>query len=416
MFEDIAALLPELREFYEDLHRHPELSFAEVRTSGIMAQRLSDLGYDVTTGVGRTGVVATLDNGAGHTVLLRADIDALPVKEDTGLPYASTATGIDADGAEVPVAHACGHDMHATWMIGVATQLATHRDLWRGKVILTIQPAEEIGGGATAMIDDGLFERFGTPDVALGQHVTPAPAGWVLFRPGAVMTASDALKIVMHGRGAHGSAPEQSVDPVVMAASTIMKLQTVVSRNIAATDSAVVTVGTVRAGTKENIISDHAELTLSVRTFEPSVRDKVLAAISRIAHGEAHSCGAEQPPDITTLYSFPAVTNDAATTATVGEAFVEHFGADRAMEGPVATASEDFGLFGSRGGFPSMFWFVGGADPVIFQQALAANRINEDIPFNHSPRYAPIQDPTITTGIEAMLVAAMCWLAPDPVA
>jgi hippurate hydrolase len=416
MFDDIPALLPDLREFYEDLHRHPELSFAEVRTSGIMAQRLRDLGYEVTAEVGRTGVVATLDNGDGPTVLLRADIDALPVKEDTGLSYASTATGIDADGAEVPVAHACGHDMHATWMIGVATQLATHRNLWSGKVILAVQPAEEIGGGANAMIDDGLFERFGTPDVALGQHVTPAPAGWVLFRPGAVMTASDALKIVMHGRGAHGSAPEQSVDPVVMAASTIMKLQTVVSRNIAATDSAVVTVGTVRAGTKENIISDHAELTLSVRTFEPAVRDKVLAAISRIAHGEAHSCGAEQPPDITTLYSFPAVTNDAATTATVGAAFVEHFGADRAMEGPVATASEDFGLFGSRGGFPSMFWFIGGSDPVVFQEALAANRINEDIPFNHSPRYAPIQDPTITTGIEAMLVAAMCWLAPDPVA
>ena len=416
MFDDIASLLPELREFYEDLHRHPELSFAEVRTSAIMAQRLSDLGYEVTAGVGRTGVVATLDNGEGHTVLLRADIDALPVKEDTGLSYASTATGIDADGAEVPVAHACGHDMHATWMIGVATQLAKHRDLWRGKVILAIQPAEEIGRGAIAMIEDGLFERFGTPVVALGQHVTPAPAGWVLFRPGAVMTASDALKIVLHGRGAHGSAPERSVDPVVMAASTIMKLQTVVSRNIAATDAAVVTVGTVRAGTKENIISDHAELTLSVRTFEPSVRDKVLDAISRIAHGEAHSCGAEQPPDITTLYSFPAVTNDATTTITVGEAFVEHFGADRAMEGPVATASEDFGLYGSRGGFPSMFWFVGGADPGAWEQAFLADRINEDIPFNHSPRYAPIQDPTMTTGIEAMLVAAMCWLGHDPVA
>jgi len=296
MLQDIPSLLPELREFYEDLHRHPELSFAEVRTSGIMAQRLSDLGFEVTTGVGRTGVVATLDNGAGHTVLLRADIDALPVKEATGLSYASTATGIDSDGAEVPVAHACGHDMHATWLIGAATQLVKHRDAWQGKVILAVQPAEEIGGGATAMIDDGLFERFGTPDVALGQHVTPAPAGWVLFRPGPVMTASDALKIVMHGRGAHGSAPEQSVDPVVMAASTIMKLQTVVSRNIAATDSAVVTVGTMRAGTKENIISDHAELTLSVRTFESSVREKVLSAISRIARGEADACGAEQPP------------------------------------------------------------------------------------------------------------------------
>jgi len=413
MLDDIASLLPELREFYVDLHRHPELSFAEVRTSGIMAQRLSDLGYEVTSGVGRTGVVATLDNGEGPTVLLRADMDALPVKEATGLAYSSTAMGIDSEGAEVPVAHACGHDMHLTWLLGAATQLVKHREAWTGKVILTVQPAEEIGGGATAMIDDGLFERFGTPDVALGQHVTPAPAGWVLFRPGPVMTASDALKIVLHGRGAHGSAPEQSIDPVVMAASTIMKLQTVVSRNIAATDSAVVTVGTVRAGTKENIISDHAELTLSVRTFEPDVRKKVLGAISRIAHGEADACGAEQPPDITTLYSFPAVTNDATATSIVGEAFISHFGADRAMEGPVATASEDFGLYGLCGGFPSMFWFVGGADPVAWQAAFDANRINEDVPFNHSPRYAPVQDPTMTTGIEAMLVAAMCWLAPD---
>ncbi|HAN34669.1 MAG: amidohydrolase [Ilumatobacteraceae bacterium] len=412
MLDDIPALLPELRMLYEDLHRHPELSFAEVRTAGIMADRLRALGYEVTTGVGQTGVVATLDNGDGATVLLRGDIDALPVKEATGLAYASTAVGHDSDGKEVPVAHACGHDMHATWLIGVATLLATHRDAWRGRVILAVQPAEEIGGGATAMIDDGLFERFGTPDVALGQHVAPAPAGWVLFRPGAVMTASDALKIVMHGRGAHGSTPEQSVDPVVMAAATVMKLQTVVARNIAATESAVVTVGTLHVGTKENIISDHAELTLSVRTFEPAVRDKVLAAISRIAHGEAHSCGAPQPPDITTLYSFPAVTNDADTTHTVGAAFVEHFGPERAMEGPVATASEDFGLFGARGGFPSMFWFVGGTDPELWQKAFAANRVNEDIPFNHSAQYAPVQDPTISTGIEAMLVAAMCWLKP----
>ena len=293
------------------------------------------------------------------------------MKEDTGLTYASTATGIDADGVEVPVAHACGHDMHATWMIGVATQLAKHRDLWRGKVILAVQPAEEIGGGATAMIDDGLFERFGTPDVALGQHVTPAPAGWVLFRPGAVMTASDALKIVLHGRGAHGSAPEQSVDPVVMAASTIMKLQTVVSRNIAATDCS----GGHRRNRACRHEGEHHLRPCRVDAERADLRalgreTRCSTAISRIAHGEAHSCGAEQPPDITTLYSFPAVTNDAATTATVGAAFVEHFGADRAMEGPVATASEDFGLYGSRGGFPSMFWFVGGADPVDMEAGI----------------------------------------------
>jgi hippurate hydrolase len=343
-------------------------------------------------------------------VLLRGDIDALPVKEATGLAYASTAVGRDSDGNDVPVAHACGHDMHATWLIGVATQLAAHREAWSGKVIIVVQPAEEIGGGATAMINDNLFQRFGRPDIALGQHVAPAPAGWVLYRDGAVMTASDAIKIVLHGRGAHGSTPEQSVDPAIMAASMVMKLQTVVSRNIAATDSAVVTVGTVHVGTKENIISDHAELTLSVRTFDPAVRRKVLDAITRIAHGEAHSCGATQPPDITTLYSFPAVTNDADATRRVGAAFVDHFGSDRAMEGPVATASEDFGLYGAKGPCPSVFWFVGGADPVAWQTAFDAGRVNEDIPFNHSPRYAPVQDPTITTGIEAMLVAAMCWL------
>ncbi len=336
------------------------------------------------------------------------------MKEDTGLSYASTATGVDADGVEVPVAHACGHDMHATWMIGVATQLAKHRDLWRGRVILAVQPAEEIGGGATAMIDDGLFERFGTPDVALGQHVTPAPAGWVLFRPGAVMTASDALKIVMHGRGAHGAAPEQSVDPVVMAASTIMKLQTVVSRNIAATDAAVVTVGTVRAGTKENIISDHAELTLSVRTFEPSVRDKVLDAISRIAHGEAHSCGAEQPPDITTLYSFPAVTNDAATTT--------H--RRRRLRRALRCRSGDGRprCHGQRGLRSVRFARRFPVD-VLVRRRRRPGDLAGGVRRESHQRGHPVQPftastprsrtPPSTTGIEAMLVAAMCWLGRD---
>lgn len=413
MFDSIAGLMPDLEAFYEDLHAHPELSFAEHRTAGIMAERLGSLGYDVTTGIGGTGVVATMSNGEGPTVLLRADIDALPVKEATGLAYASEATAVNDDGETVPVAHACGHDMHATWLIGAATVLAAHRDQWTGKLLLVVQPAEEIGTGADAMIDDGLYERFGTPTVALGQHVVPSPAGSVLHRSGPIMAASDAMKITLHGHGGHGSSPHTTVDPVVMAASTVMKLQTIVSRDIDPGATAVVTVGTMHAGTKENIISDRAELTLSVRTFEPEVRERVLANIERIAEGEAASYGAPQPPEFDTMYSFPATENDPTATDVVAAAFDEHFGPQRSMQAPMATGSEDFGMFGRRGGYPSVFWFVGGTDPEQWNAASAAGRVNEDVPFNHSANFAPVQHPTMETGIETLITAALCWLSPD---
>lgn len=412
MFGDVHALLPDLRALYEDLHAHPELSFHEDRTAAVLADRLDDLGYDVHRGVGRTGVVAVLANGDGPTVLLRTDIDALPVAEDTGLPYASTVVTRDDHGHEVPVAHACGHDMHATWMIGAATLLADHRDAWSGRVLVVLQPAEEIGGGADAMVDDGIFERFGRPDVALGQHVAPAPAGWLVTRGGTMMAGSDALHVKLHGRGGHGSRPEQAVDPAVMAAATVMELQTVVSRNVAATEVAVVTVGTVHVGTKENIIAEDAELTLSVRSFEPAVRERVLASIERIVHGVAHTHGAPKPPEVTLRYSFPALRNDAEATATVTDAFAAHFGAGRVVGGPLVTASEDFGIFGDRGGFPSVFWLVGGTDADTYLTALAEGRVDQDIPNNHSPHYAPVQDPTIEAGVEAMVVAACCWLGP----
>lgn len=412
MFDAIDALLPDLQALYEDLHAHPELSFAEHRTAKILAKRLEVLGYAVTSGVGETGVVATLDNGAGPLVLLRADIDALPVEEDTGLSYASTVRAVGPDGQDVPVAHACGHDMHATWLIGVATLLATHRDQWSGRLLLVVQPAEELGAGALAMVDDDLFARFGTPDVALGQHLAPAPAGWVLTRSGPVMAASDALRVVMHGRGGHGSSPQNTVDPVVMAASTIMKLQTVVSRSVAPTDTAVLTVGSVHAGTKENIIASSAELALNIRTFVPAVRDRVLAAVQRIIDGEASSFGAPTKPEVHEIHSFPVTVNDADATDRVAAAFLDHFGAGRAMEGPMVTGSEDFGLFGARGSFPSSFWFVGGTDPDLWGAAFAAGRLEEDVPYNHSPQFAPVPHPTISAGIEAMATAALCWLAP----
>ena len=413
MLDSIPALIADLEGLYEDLHAHPELSFAEHRTATILADRLQALGYEVTRGIGGTGVVATLSNGEGPTVLLRADIDALPVREATGLAYASSATAVNDDGESVPVAHACGHDMHATWLIGAATAFASHLDQWQGRLLLVVQPAEEIGTGADAMIDDGLYERFGTPTVALGQHVVPSPAGTVLHRSGPIMAASDALRITLHGHGGHGSSPHTTVDPVVMAASTVMKLQTIVSRGIDPGATAVVTVGTLHAGTKENIIPDTAVLTLSVRTFEPAVRDRVLASIERIAAGEAASYGAPTPPDVDTLYSFPATENDPSATAIVAAAFDAHFGAERSMQAPMATGSEDFGMFGRRGGYPSVFWFVGGTDPNLWDQAVAAGRVESDIAFNHAPAFAPVQHPTMEVGIEAMITAAQCWLAPD---
>lgn len=413
MLDAVPALLPDLRELYEDLHAHPELSFQEHRTAGILADRLRALGYEVTTDVGRTGVVATLANGDGPTVLLRADIDALPVLEDTGLSYASTARGVDPDGRDVPVAHACGHDMHATWLIGTATLLADHRDAWSGTVMLIVQPAEELGAGALAMLDDGLYERFGTPVVALGQHAAPAPSGWVLHRAGPMMAASDSIEVTLHGRGGHGSAPQNTIDPAVLAASTVMRLQTIVSREVDPSETAVLTVGRLAVGTKENIIADRAELGISLRTFQPHVRDQVIAAVHRIVEGECQTAGCARKPEIEMGYTLPVVDNDAEATATVAAAFTEHFGPDRAMPGPVATGSEDFGHFGSRAGIPSVFWFVGVTDPELVRRAFENGTFAEDVPYNHSPHFAPVQDPSIQTGIEALVTAALCWLGPD---
>jgi hippurate hydrolase len=261
------------------------------------------------------------------------------------------------------------------------------------------------------MCDDGLFERFGTPVVGLGQHVVPGPAGWVLLRSGMTMAASDSLKVVLHGRGGHGSMPETTIDPVVMAASTIMRLQGVVSREIGATESAVLTVGTVHAGNRSNVIPERAELGLNVRTFDPGVRTRVLSAIERIIHGESAAAGASTPPDIEPVNSFPAVINDATATETVEKALAEHLSAERVVHSPMVPGSEDFGIFGERGGFPSTFWFVGGADHTTFFEALANDRVRDDIPSNHSPLFAPVQDPTIAAGVEAMYVAARQWLS-----
>jgi hippurate hydrolase len=286
------ALLPDLETFYKDIHAHPELSMEENRTAGKAAERLKAAGFDVTTGVGKTGVVGLLRNGDGPVVMLRADMDALPIEEATGLPYASKETATDSEGKTVPVMHACGHDMHVTWLVGAATLLARARDAWHGTLMPVFQPAEETAEGAQAMIDDGLFTRFPKPDVILGQHVMPSPAGAIGSRTGVITSAADSLQIRFFGRGAHGSMPQASIDPVVMGAATVMRLQTIVSREVAPTDAVVVTVGSLQAGTKENVIPDEAILKLNVRTYDEGVRERVLKAIKRIAEAEAAASGA----------------------------------------------------------------------------------------------------------------------------
>jgi amidohydrolase len=401
------ALLPELTELYQDLHRHPELSFQETRTAAEAARRLAEYGYQVTTGVGRTGVVGVLSNGDGPTVMLRADMDALPVREATGLDYASTATGVDADGRQVPVMHACGHDVHVTCLLGAAKLLAAASDRWRGTLLLVFQPAEEFGGGAEGMVADGLFERFGTPDVVLGQHVTSLPAGRLYARGGPAMAASDNLRITLHGRGAHGSKPEAGVDPVVMAASLVVRLQTIVSRVVAPSEAAVVTVGAMHAGLKENIIPDTAELMLTVRTFDPGVRDRVLDAIRRMARAEAQAAGAPREPEFSSLGDFPVTVNDEPATERLLDVFGTHFGADEVDTLPALYGSEDFGVFGSSAGVPSVFWFLGGWDRDDYAKAEVAGRVEEDIPSNHSPFFAPVIDPTLGVGVRALVVAAL---------
>src|SRR5436305_107728 len=357
------GLLPDLESVYKDIHSHPELSMQEERTAGIAAGFLRAAGYEVTTGIGKTGVVGLLRNGDGPTIMLRADMDALPVEEASGLPYASRITATDSDGKTVPVMHACGHDMHVAWLIGATTLFAQTRDAWRGTLMPVFQPAEETAQGAQAMIDDGLFKRFPKPDVILGQHVMCMPAGVVGGRIGATTSAADSLQIKLFGRGAHGSMPEASVDPVVMAASTVLRLQGIVSREVPPAEAAVVTIGVLQAGTKENVIPDEAIIKLNVRTFDEGVRKLVLAAIERIVNAEADASGAPRKPEITRLDTYSLTTNDPGATWRVRDAFRKYFPAERVQEAEPTSASEDFGSFGAQWGAPSVFWFVGGTDP-----------------------------------------------------
>lgn len=401
-----------LEPIYKDLHRNPELSLGEHRTAGIVAEALGSLGLEVISSVGGTGVVGILRNGDGPVVMLRADMDALPVLEDTGLDYASTARGTDPDGNDVPVMHACGHDMHVTALLGAVELLKQGSTRWKGTVVAAFQPAEEVAVGARAMVSDGLFDRAPRPSVVLGQHVAPLPAGMLGLHSGAAFAGADQLTITMHGRGGHGSRPETTIDPVVMAAATVMRLQSVIAREVAGGDSAVLTVGQIHAGTKHNIIPNEAVMGLSVRSSTVEVRERLMSGIERIVKAEAAASGAEREPEIVLEESLPVLVNDPAATARTRAAFHATFTQQAVMDPGPVTGSEDVGIISDAAGVPLCYWLLGGADPTQFAAAEAAGTMDRDIPSNHSPHFAPLINPTLETGIVALAVAATKWLDP----
>ncbi len=400
----------DLEALYTDLHRHPELSFQETRTAGVVARELAELGIDFEEGIGKTGVIGTIRNGEGPVVWLRADMDALPVKELTGLPYASTARGTDPAGTDVPVMHACGHDLHVTCLLGALERLLQTKDEWSGTIVAVFQPAEEYGAGSQAMIADGALERFPKPDIVLGQHVTPLPAGTIGVRSGTQMAASDGLTVTLLGRGGHGSRPHSTIDPVVMAAATVMRLQTIVSREVDPRDVAVVTVGSIHAGLKNNIIPAEAKLELSLRYPDEDARVRVLAKVERVVRAEAQASGADEEPVIEIDHSLPPTINDVHATAQLTLAFDRAFGEGTVVDPGMFTGSEDVSWFARESGAPLVFWFWGGIDQQKYADAKATDTIERDIPTNHSPYFAPVIQPTLDRGVDALVVAAREFL------
>jgi amidohydrolase len=396
--KEVESVYPDAHALYLDLHQNPELSSHELQTAAKLAGRLRGFGYEVTEHVGGTGIVAILKNGAGPTVMLRTELDALPVEEKTGLTYASKVRTKDDAGHDVPVMHACGHDLHVASIVGTAAIMAHSKNTWHGTLMLIGQPAEETISGAKGMLDDGLLTRFPKPDVAVAMHVgNLLPAGMVGIAPGIYNTNADSLRITIYGKGGHGSAPHTAIDPIVIAARTILALQTIVSREVKPSEMAVVTVGYIQAGTKNNIIPDQAELGLTVRTRKAEVRKQVLAAIARITKAEAEAAGAPRAPLIEHYEGTDLVYNDPVLAQRLKGVLEAALGKDNVvMEEPI-TGSEDFSYFVEQG-IPGFYFSLGGADPEKFAAAKAAGTM---LPSNHSPLFAPDVDPALRTGIVA---------------
>ena len=384
----------------ERLHAEPELSLQEFRTAAFIAERLEHLGFE-TLRIGSTSVVGVLRNGDGPVIAYRADTDGLPVEEQTGLPYASQATAM-LNGTEVPVMHACGHDVHMAVGLGTARRLSESMKHWRGTVLFIFQPAEEIGAGAKEMVASGLWDEAPRPEIVLGMHVMPYTAGSIHIPIGTAMTMADSWRITIMGKGAHGSQPEESIDPIVIGASIVLRLQTIVSREINPRETAVLTVGTFHAGLKENIIPETAELTVNVRTLSHDVRTRVLASIRRIVSAEAAASGAATPV-IEVISEFPECYNDPEEARRTISDIRSVLGTEQVSDSPHHMASEDFGYLAQVIGVPSVYWFLGGASPDLLNAA-------EALPVNHSPRFAPLSTPTLEAGVAAALAAILARL------
>jgi amidohydrolase len=400
----LEGLYPELDALYRELHQSPELSLQEEKTAAKLAERLRKLGFEVTRKVGGHGVVALLRNGPGPTVMLRTDLDGLPVEEKTGLPYASKATAKDESGRSVPVMHACGHDVHMTSWLGAATLLARSRERWRGTLMLVGQPAEERGLGARMMLEDGLFTRFPKPDFAVALHSSAsAPAGTVESVSGYVLASVDSVDVTLHGRGGHGAYPHTTVDPIVLAARTILSLQTIVSREKSPLEPAVVTVGSIQGGTKHNIIPDEVRLQLTVRAYKPQVRQQLLSAIERIVKAEALAAGAPREPEVRVSESTPSTFNEPQLEKRLRDAVARVLGEQNVREGQPVMGGEDFSRYGLAG-VPSVLLWVGAVEPGLHARAQAAGEV---LPSLHSALFAPDRERTLRTGVTALTTSAL---------
>lgn len=394
----VDAIYPEVEKLYEDLHRNPELSFHERRTAATLAERVRALGYEITTGVGGTGIVAILRNGPGPVVMLRTELDALPIEEKTGLPFANVVKTKNDGGDVVPVSHMCGHDLHMAAWVGTAELMAKSRDRWHGTLMLVGQPAEEIVAGAKAMLADGLFARFPKPDYALGVHDEyTLPAGVIGFHAGYFRANSTGLEMTVYGKGGHGAFPQNAIDPVVIAARIVVGLQTIVSRENDPADPAVITVGSIHGGSASNIIPDQVKLQITVRSLDPAVHKRLLAAIERQAKGEALAANAPREPSIAVTSSTDAVYNDPELTGRMAAVARAALGADRVVEMPAQMGGEDFSQFGLAG-VRAVLLHVGAVDAAKLEEA---KRIGVPVPSVHSPLWAPVLEPTIKAAMAA---------------
>lgn len=413
----VTAEYPSLESIYQNLHAHPELSFMEQKTAALVARELRSLGFTVTEKVGNTGVVGVLTNGIGPTLLVRADMDGLPVKEASGVPYASTDVVKDLSGKDQPAMHACAHDTHITGLIGTARALVGLKDHWAGTLVLIAQPAEEIVAGARAMLADGLYTRFPRPDKAIALHVTSLlPAGVLGYGEGPFLASVNSMDILVRGVGGHGSAPHTTKDPILLAAQIVVALQTIVSREIKPGTAAVVTVGTIHGGLKRNIISDEVKLELTLRAFDDKVMTQLVTAIRRQCAGLAQAAGvpSDRMPVITlTPESVPVTINDAPLTRRLSGTFAEWFGTDRVKLTPPITGGEDFSEFGRTGQrVPICMWWVGATDPAKIAES---ERTGVPVPSNHSATFAPVPEPTLKTCVTSMTAAVLDLMARQPV-